>query len=134
MHFTLVGGVGKDWLIAECISGSKKSYKRWTELVEKEPLGLKYTCIIANPFPHNSSLDIDSLFSSGANKRMWFSGRVNKHLAANLENRDWCLISRFYKSVYVVATGPAATWKTGVHWIIVPDSYTMCLVIQWDVP
>ena len=34
MHFMLVGGVGKDWLIADCISGSNKSYKL-TELVEE---------------------------------------------------------------------------------------------------
>ena len=50
-------------------TGSEKSYKHWTELVEKEPLALQY--IAANPSPHNCTLP--------ANYMRLLASHENKH-------------------------------------------------------
>ena len=54
-HFTLVGGVGNDRSIADCISGCREAINFGQKIAGKEPLGLNCTHA-GNLFPHNCAL------------------------------------------------------------------------------
>ena len=83
-------GVGNDRSTADCISGCRNAINIGQKIVEKEPLGLKYTQLIQS---HTTA-------HYQKNHMRLLSPHENKHplniLATNFKNRHWYLISQFY--------------------------------------